>query len=178
MRQPVGPHALDHRQVIDAFGDFRIPIADPNARLSMRRNLRCDAISGVWAVLPIAVTGRLKLRRQRLAGEFGEHWLRIEQIEMARPAVHEAPDHAFGLGGKRRGLGRQRIFRRRRAAAAAIGVDGPTATIAPSRRIRRRLASENRAANWLARVRNRGLSGRKLGTTQSTYKNSLELINA
>ena len=33
--QPIGPATADHGNVVDAGGDFRIPIADPNARLAV-----------------------------------------------------------------------------------------------------------------------------------------------
>ena len=33
----------------------------------------------------------------------------MEQIQVARPALHEQEDHALGLGGKHRGIRRQRV---------------------------------------------------------------------
>src|SRR5262249_53681131 len=41
--------------------------------------------------------GALERVRQRLAGQLLEFRLGIEEIEMARPAVQEAPDNALGM---------------------------------------------------------------------------------
>ena len=45
---------------------------------------------------------RTKTGRQRLARVANEFGLRIKQIHMARPTVHEEPDHPLRLRGKMR----------------------------------------------------------------------------
>ena len=62
------------------------------------------------------------LRRHRLAIEFGQHRLVIEQIKLAGGAAHEKIDHAVGLRLEVRLLWRQRIgdLRYRRAQCVVL----------------------------------------------------------
>jgi hypothetical protein len=53
-----------------------------------------------------------ELRRQRFSMVFLQRRFRIEEIHLARPALHEHEDHALRLRGKMRLLRRQRIHRR------------------------------------------------------------------
>ena len=105
--QAIGRAAADDRDVVDAGGDFGIPIADPCARLAMLPEL-------ALAAEQIGVGGAAHRRHwphetigQRLAGQLVERRLGIEQVDVARPAVHEAPDDRFGFWLRRR----KRAFR-------------------------------------------------------------------
>ena len=58
---------------------------------------------------PIAVMTRAEARRDRLAREFVEQRLRIEGIDVPRPAFHEQEDHALGFRGEMRLARQQRL---------------------------------------------------------------------
>ena len=120
MRQSVGPARCGSRaRSSTQLGDFRIPIADPNAGLAM---LRERALRGHQRRVGRAAhrrQGPLEARRQRLAGRFLSFGLGSNRSMMARPAVHEAPDHAGGFRRERGWLGGDRISHAARAAARA-----------------------------------------------------------
>jgi len=103
MIQAVAPARTKHGDIVDALGDVRQPIGDPQSALAVP--------------LPFARGGehrRFELshgrdhafesRRQRLAGELIDHRLVVESIDMARPAFREQEDHALGPRGEMRQL--------------------------------------------------------------------------
>ena len=96
----VGAHRADHADIVDALGGFREKLAHFDAalpvflKLEHRRERR-----------PGLALGPQVLRRQRLPLVLGKRGLRVERVDVRRPAVHEQVDDALGL---RRELGQPR----------------------------------------------------------------------
>ncbi len=96
--QAVGMATANDGDVVHAGGDFRIPVADPNARLSVLGEF---ALGAQQRRVGRAAHGReraVEAIGQRLAGQLVELGLGIEQVDVAGPAVEEAPDDALGRG--------------------------------------------------------------------------------
>src|SRR5713101_5416443 len=103
-----------------------IPVRDPESTLAI---LLPGALRRHEQIVRRAARGLRRLRDRignRLAVEPRQRWLRIEQIDVARPAFHEEPDYRLGhrrmVGLLRREwvLGREKI-RQRDAGQPASG---------------------------------------------------------
>jgi len=111
-----GPHRADERDVVDPLPDMRPPVAQFQAALAALletdlQGIQCwHQIARHAGEVPhvVAVEGRIEdgalVGRfvDRLAGVFIQRGLGIETLDMTRPAEHEVPDHALGLGRKQR----------------------------------------------------------------------------
>ncbi len=152
-------------------GDFGIPIADPNAGLAVLGELSLRGQQRRVGRLAHRGDGPLEARRAAACrSSLFERRLRIEQVDMARPAVEEAPDHAFG---------------RAPETAAAWGRSD---CVKPSRRGDCAFAGQERSQRQGAEARagagqkiaraNVGsremMAAAVLAGRQSTYRNSLE----
>ena len=91
-------------------GDLGIPVADPEARLAVLLELALRGQQRRVGRLAHRGDGAPKLAGSGLPASLFERRLGVEQVDVARPAVHEAPDDARGPGGKVRRLGRERIL--------------------------------------------------------------------
>ena len=89
----------DHAHLIGQLSHVGQEVADLDPALPMlpKRLHRCQ--QRVLRHLPPSLHGSVAVR-QRLAGVADEVGLRIEEIDMARPTMHEEPDDALRLGGK------------------------------------------------------------------------------
>ena len=95
--QTVGGAIADHGDVVDALGDFGIPITDPGSRLAVLLEGALRTEQGCERGAAHRGHRSLKAVRQRLAVEFVESGFRIEQIHVTRTAVEKAPNHRLGL---------------------------------------------------------------------------------
>ena len=117
MIHAVAVQAADHAQLVGMFGDLRQEVADLQARLAARPkrlDRREQRILGHFAPRH----HHAEALGQRLAGVLHEVGLGIEQIDMARPAVHEQPDHPLHA---RLEMGLARAIRRRGGFAGCVG---------------------------------------------------------
>ena len=87
-----------------------------------------------------------------LAGQFFKGRLGIEQIDVARPTLHEQKDHALGPAGNMRWLGSQRI-----AAAGSPKGGGSGLTVSEPGECDRPKAGPGSGEHFTAREKSHGL---------------------
>src|SRR5579862_851774 len=94
----------DHANVVDALRRLREKFRDFDAAFPvfLKRKRRLERRARLAFRLRI-------VERQRFAVILRQHRLRVERIDMRRPAVHEQMNHALGLRRQRRALRRHRI---------------------------------------------------------------------
>ena len=132
MVQSVGPAAAEDGNIINAGGDFRIPVADPSAGLAMLLEGALRAQKRRVGRFAHRRHGAREMSRQRLAGELVEVRLGIEQVDMAGTAVEEAPDDVLRRGGEMRLLGRDRVASSGRRRGRRKIAPEPSRTAAPA----------------------------------------------
>ena len=174
-----GEHRADHGEVIGVPGDVRQRLGELQAR---------PAVPGEPIRAAEQVAGELLVvghfLGRRLAVVFGEHRLGVEQIDVARPAVHEELDDGLGPRGLVRGA--RPDVKRPASGRRCLGphaVDSPRSaarTIPPKpppRRGQRLAASRPQRASGRAIGVGIGWSPVRVNRCQSTYANSFELMS-
>ena len=91
-----GEHRADHGDVVDAAGQMRHGIGDPGAALSVAGELKRAAKQRPGRARVFHLAGDLV--EIRLAVQLVQQRLGVEQIHLARPAIHEQVDHAGRRG--------------------------------------------------------------------------------
>ena len=104
MVRHVRVHRADDRNVVDALSDMLEELAhfDPALAIFLEFERRRKGRAGFPFRPEI-------LHRQRFSSKSGQCWLRIERINVGRPAIGKDVDDMLGLGRKVRLFGRERI---------------------------------------------------------------------
>ena len=113
----IAVHRLDDGDVVGHVGEVRQQLGQFRAALAVPGELELRAEQLGVGVDERGAIALEQIGRRQLAVPFGQFRLVVEQFQVARPAGHEQVDHALGLGGEVRQLGRQRVA----GAAAARG---------------------------------------------------------
>src|SRR5262245_44972130 len=104
---PIGVHGANHANIIDPLGQVGKDIADLNTALSILLKVEGRLHQIASASLCLRITAW-----SRFAVILIEHWLRIESIDMGRPASHKEVNDMLGFrwevgsGSGERSLGR------------------------------------------------------------------------
>src|SRR3954451_18544211 len=97
---------MEEGDVIDAIGKMRKELADPLAALAVLMEFPARFDNAAFVLMAAATES---LHGNRLAVHADHGGFIVERVDMARAAVHEEEDDAFGLGRKRRRARSERI---------------------------------------------------------------------